>query len=151
MSPTSMGRANLPDSSHWEPVNFVESGEVEHCANQIGTLTKRLNDMRSGRSPSAIPECSVEIKPLPHQPRCEPGLRLRQPGRPATAATSLTMPSIGALRICSIFIASIRAMRAPFFTAWPGSTNTATTLPFIGARIATRQSRWKEKTLVLSV
>ena len=38
---------------------------------------------------------------------------------PAAAATSATVPSIGAVRLCSIFMASITATRAPFFDRLP--------------------------------
>src|ERR1043166_8586013 len=52
---------------------------------------------------------------------------------PGTAAISATVPAIGAVNACSIFIASIRATRWPLATAAPGSTRIASTLPCMGA------------------
>ena len=42
------------------------------------------------------------------------------------------MPSTGAARTCSIFIASTTTRRWPAVTAWPSATSTAVTVPGIG-------------------
>src|SRR6185437_3921338 len=54
----------------------------------------------------------------------------------AFAATAMpeTSPSIGAVSVCSIFIASMMARRWPRVTGAPSSTSNANTLPCMGAR-----------------
>src|ERR1019366_1052735 len=52
----------------------------------------------------------------------------------ATTAISATVPSIGAVKVCSIFIASMMARRCPRLTRSPCSTKSARTLPCMGAR-----------------
>src|SRR5262249_39240055 len=52
----------------------------------------------------------------------------------AAAERSVTVPSVVATRVCSIFMASIMARRCPRTTCAPGSTRTWSTLPCMGAR-----------------
>ena len=52
---------------------------------------------------------------------------------PALACSSATMPSAGALTVCSIFIASRTRSGWPAVTAMPGSARTRSTRPGIGA------------------
>src|SRR6185437_16914344 len=51
---------------------------------------------------------------------------------PGLARRSRTMPSAGAARTCSIFIASTTSSRCPAATAWPSVTSTTVTVPGIG-------------------
>src|SRR4030095_12821102 len=48
---------------------------------------------------------------------------------PTFTTTVLIVPSRGARRAFSIFIASTTTTSSPFFTAWPGAALTAMTLP----------------------
>src|SRR5439155_21536494 len=66
---------------------------------------------------------------------------------PGRAATDFTVPSRGARRAFSIFIASTTSSSCPFVTAWPGSTRTAITRPGIGASSAPGTTRWAEREL----
>src|SRR6185295_9208770 len=52
---------------------------------------------------------------------------------PAAKWISLTMPSAGAVTVCSIFIASRMSRGCPFFTVSPGRDMTWTILPGMGA------------------
>ena len=51
---------------------------------------------------------------------------------PGLARRSRTMPSTGAARTCSIFIASTTTRRWPAVTAWPSATSTRVTVPGMG-------------------
>ena len=53
---------------------------------------------------------------------------------PALARRSRTTPSTGAVRTCSIFMASTTTSRSPAVTAWPSATSTTVTVPGIGER-----------------
>ena len=53
---------------------------------------------------------------------------------PALARRSRTTPSTGAVRTCSIFMASTTTSRSPAVTVWPSATSTKVTVPGIGER-----------------
>src|SRR5690606_20490603 len=55
---------------------------------------------------------------------------------PSETDSSATVPSNGAVRACSIFIASSTSRRWPLVTASPAATSTAMTFPGIGAWIS---------------
>ena len=55
---------------------------------------------------------------------------------PAAALSSATLPSNGAVRLCSIFIASSVSSFWPFVTASPAATSSAMILPGMGETIA---------------
>src|SRR5690606_16040751 len=52
---------------------------------------------------------------------------------PTAHRTSVTVPALGAVRVCSIFMASVTARGSPWATCWPGCTSSAMTLPGIRA------------------
>jgi hypothetical protein len=55
---------------------------------------------------------------------------------PARAVSRVTTPAIGAVTVCSIFIASTTSSGCPMLTCWPCVTSTEMTVPGMGERTA---------------